>query len=134
LIDVPYLFAGTPHHVGCAVRNVEASIRTYAGTLRLKRHTQPIEVRSQRVCVSFLELTEGFYLELVMPLSPEAKLATYMRVGFYHLCFLVDDLENAATALRARQFSALELRRSPERALPYSAERAHCSDRIPRTM
>ena len=58
-------------------------------------------MRSQHVRVCFLELNNGFYLELIAALDDEAKIASFLKVGFYHLCFLVEDLYTARERLRA---------------------------------
>lgn len=52
-------------------------------------------------------MSAGFYLELVMPLNENARLGTCMKVGFYHLCMLVEDLETSRKHLKAQQFSPL---------------------------
>jgi len=58
-----------------------------------------------RVC--FIELGPCFYLELVAPLEQMTNLASFLQVGFYHLCFLVDDLNAARAHLSTRGFLAL---------------------------
>jgi methylmalonyl-CoA/ethylmalonyl-CoA epimerase len=95
---------GSPHHVGCAVQRLSDGVATYSGTLGLKRRSRAFDVTSQSVQVCFLELTGGFFLELVAPLDERARLSSFLRVGFYHLCFLVDDLEAARRVLRAQRF------------------------------
>jgi catechol 2,3-dioxygenase-like lactoylglutathione lyase family enzyme len=97
----------TPHHIGCAVKQLEESYATYAGALGLTRRTRAFDVASQRVRVCFVALGERFYLELITPLEGESGLAPFLRVGFYHLCFLVDDLAAAQAHLKARRFFAL---------------------------
>lgn len=96
-----------PHHIGCAVRDIESSYSTYAGAFGLHKRTRSFDVTSQGVSVCFLELGERFYLELVTPLAADAKLASYFKVGFYHLCFLTDDLEAARSQLKTQRFSPL---------------------------
>jgi methylmalonyl-CoA/ethylmalonyl-CoA epimerase len=97
----------TPHHVGCAVRDLETSSETYRSAFGLERRTRAFDVTSQQVRVCFLELQPRFYLELLSPLDGAASLVPFLRVGFYHLCFLVDDLETARAALTGQRFSAL---------------------------
>jgi catechol 2,3-dioxygenase-like lactoylglutathione lyase family enzyme len=97
----------TPHHVGCAVSEMEDGCATYAGALGLTRKTRSFYVSSQNVHVCFLELGTRFYLELVAPSGNEAKFASFLKVGFYHLCFLVNDLAAVRDHLTDRQFSAL---------------------------
>ena len=83
---------GAPHHVGCAVHRLADGVATYGAALGLTRRSRPIAVTSQNVEVCFLEITGGFFLELVAPLNERARLSSFLRGGFYHLCFLVDDL------------------------------------------
>lgn len=96
-----------PHHVGCAVPDLEDGCDVYASALGLRRRTRAFDITSQGVRVCFLEMRAGFYLELVMPLSENARLSTCMKVGFYHLCMLVQDLETSRKHLKALQFSPL---------------------------
>lgn len=97
----------TPHHIGCAVNQLEESCATYAGAFGLKRRTRSFDIASQHVRVCFVELGNCFYLELITPLNDKAKLASFLRIGFYHLCFLVDDLDAAREHLKAQRFLAL---------------------------
>src|ERR1035437_9528860 len=85
----------TPHHIGCAVSQIEDSYETYAGALGFGRRTRSFDVTSQHVRVCFADLGNRFYLELIAPLDDKAKLSSFLKVGFYHLCFLVDDLSAA---------------------------------------
>ena len=96
----------TSHHIGCAVNQIEESWATYSGALGLTRRTCSFDVASQNVRVCFIEMGAFFYLELVAPLNDKAKLWPYLRTGFYHICFLSDDLEAACEHLKARQFFA----------------------------
>src|SRR5688572_25771379 len=96
----------TPHHIGCAVRNLESSCSLYADCFALRR-THAFMVESQGVNVVFVELVPHFYLELVSAVSDAARLGPYLNTGFYHLCFLVDHLESARAGLKGRGFSAL---------------------------
>lgn len=93
-----------PHHVGCAVRDLETSAATYLhiGT----RRSRTFEVRSQAVNVCFIELGAGLYLELIEGTGEGSPIERYYRTGFYHLCFLVDDLERARAQL-GREFRSL---------------------------
>jgi catechol 2,3-dioxygenase-like lactoylglutathione lyase family enzyme len=96
-----------PHHIGCAVNQLEDSCATYAFALGLRRRTRSFDVASQHVRVCFVELGNRFYLELITPLNNRANLSSFLRSGFYHLCFLVDDLDAARRQLKAQRFSAL---------------------------
>jgi hypothetical protein len=89
------------------VADLEAGCRSYVDSLQLTRRTHSFLVESQGVRVCFLELAPHFYLELVSPATSRARLAPYLKVGFYHLCFLVDDLDAARERLKSRDFSSL---------------------------
>jgi catechol 2,3-dioxygenase-like lactoylglutathione lyase family enzyme len=97
----------SPHHVGCAVKDIQSSVATYSDVLMLSRRTRNFEVASQGVSVCFLQLHEGFYLELVEPRDAKSKLSNYLKVGFYHLCFLTEDVDAARARLREQGFVAL---------------------------
>lgn len=96
-----------PHHLGCAVKTLESGLLTYSETLMLGRRTNAFDIASQSVSVCFIELQKGFYLELVAPHATQTRLANYLRAGFYHLCFLTDDLSGAQTHLKGKGFAAL---------------------------
>jgi catechol 2,3-dioxygenase-like lactoylglutathione lyase family enzyme len=93
-----------PHHVACAVNRLQDAIATYSGALGLNRRTRAFDVASQNVRVSFIELSDSFFLELVAPLNENARLSSFLRCGFYHLCFLVENLEASEERLRGRAF------------------------------
>ncbi len=96
-----------PHHTACAVESLEKALTTYADGLMLGRRSRAFDVTSQGVSVCFLEMAGGFYLELVAPHATQTRLAKYLRTGFYHLCFLTDDLAAARAHLKPRRFTAL---------------------------
>ena len=100
-------FVTKPHHVGCAVKDLKACQATYANGLGIRRRTCPIDVKSQNVTVCFLELADRFYLELVTPFGNNPKLERFLKVGFYHLCSLVDDLDFAENHLKSQGFFPL---------------------------
>jgi catechol 2,3-dioxygenase-like lactoylglutathione lyase family enzyme len=97
----------TPHHVGCAVLDMESGYSTFSHALGLARQTRPIPVESQGVSVAFLELQPDFYLELVAPQPGNSRLTAYLKAGFYHLCFLAEDVAEARRHLKERRFSPL---------------------------
>jgi hypothetical protein len=85
---------------------MEDGIATYAGALGLKRRTRIFDVASQHVRVCFLELGNQFYLELVSPADDKARLGRFLKAGFYHLCFLVDDVNRSRDILESHRFVA----------------------------
>lgn len=91
------------HHIGCAVRDLSRSLETYAATLGRRRCSPVIEVASQATRVCFVELGPGHYLELVEGGGPSSPVERFVKTGFYHLCFLVDDLAATVAGLVARR-------------------------------
>ena len=94
------------HHIGCVVNSIHAGIQTYAA-LGFRRRTRDFEVSSQSVSVCFLELAPSTYLELIQPAAPKSLLNRFMSAGFYHVGFLVNDLDQAAHRLRDSRFAPL---------------------------
>lgn len=97
----------TPHHIGCAVKNLEDACSVYSGALGFKRRTRRLEIASQNISVCFVELADSFYLELISPRGGNTTLDRYLKVGFYHLTFLVDNLDAAKQRLLTHDFVEL---------------------------
>jgi len=106
-LGLPLPLAASAHHVGCAVADLDAACASYASALGLARRTRAVRVESQQVEVCFIELRPGFYLELISPLEGNTKLARYLQNGFYHLCFLVEDLEASRAQMKSNRFVPL---------------------------
>jgi methylmalonyl-CoA/ethylmalonyl-CoA epimerase len=101
------------HHVGCAVSPIGAAIDLYE-QLGFRRRSRIFEVTEQLVRVCFVELGPATYLELVEPTGPDSPAAHFTATGFYHLCFLVDDLDAAEAFLDGSGLTPL--RRTPSEA------------------
>jgi len=86
---------------------MQAALATYAETLMIARRSRVLTVPGQGVDVCFLELSGDFYLELVAPHAGNSRLTNYLKLGFYHLCFLTDDLSETRAHLKERGFTAL---------------------------
>jgi methylmalonyl-CoA/ethylmalonyl-CoA epimerase len=97
--------AMTFHHVGVAVKNIKTALETYTGIFGFRRLTPPLEVSPQRVKVCFVEAPPGVLIELVEGIgdnSPVKKVLERSGSGPYHLCYKVDDLDEAIGELEAR--------------------------------
>lgn len=97
-----------PHHVGCAVKNFQDVSSAFGAGLGFTRRTRPIEVSSQNVSVCFVELSDNFYLELVTAVNGNTGLARYLKVGFYHICFLVENIDAVQEQLIALDYIPFE--------------------------
>lgn len=82
------------HHVGVAVRDLDAGIRHHEALgLRLAHREK---VPSQKVEVAFLG--EGPYVELVTPTSPDSAVSKFLESrgpGQHHLAFAVPSIAEA---------------------------------------
>lgn len=93
------------HHVGVAVKSIDAALEYYTGLFGLRQVSEPIEVSGERVKVCFVEAPPGVLIELVEGLgekSPVADIVARTGAGPYHICYSVDDLDGAVRKLRDR--------------------------------
>lgn len=87
-------------HVAVVVRSTDEALRFYEGELGLRIHWGE-EIASPHVRLTYLDAGNAF-LQLVEPLDPASALATWLDEhgeGLHHICFGVDDVSAAASAL-----------------------------------
>ena len=88
-------------HLGIAVPRLDEAIAAYEALgFRVEaRHDVP----SEQVRTAFLPVGES-QLELLEPSGPDSVIARFLekRSGLHHVCVLVDDLEAALAAMKAR--------------------------------
>jgi methylmalonyl-CoA/ethylmalonyl-CoA epimerase len=97
------------HHVGCAVKSIEAALPAYRPMF--PNIGEPILVSSQKVRVCFIEMRPGCYLELVEPAGEDSAVSVFLRKGvsYYHNGFLVDDFDATAAQLLAEGCRPMEV-------------------------
>jgi methylmalonyl-CoA/ethylmalonyl-CoA epimerase len=86
------------HHVGIAVRDMNAAIPAYRSLFGYDLISGPFEDPIQKVSVSFLSRRQGDpVLELVAPLGADSPIARILKAGGgpYHLCYQVPDIKAA---------------------------------------
>ncbi len=91
------------HHVGVAVKSIDAALEYYTGLFGLRQVAEPLEVPGEKVRVCFVEAAPGVLIELVEGLgedSPVADIVARTGAGPYHLCYRVADLDSAIRELR----------------------------------
>lgn len=98
------LFSRRLDHIGIAVSSIDDALPIYRalGLEESGRET----VSSQGVVTAFLPLGET-RLELLEPTGPDTPIARFLAKrgpGVHHLCFAVDDLEDALKDLTSRGF------------------------------
>jgi methylmalonyl-CoA/ethylmalonyl-CoA epimerase len=135
------------HHVGVAVKSIEAALPTYLELFGCKRVGQTVEVPSQQVKVCFVEADGGVLIELVEGVgegSPVEHVLKQPGAGPYHLCYRTADIDLTVKRLRSKRCFLLKtfeqevegrLHRfafmlSPERQLFELCELAGEGDRI----
>jgi methylmalonyl-CoA/ethylmalonyl-CoA epimerase len=87
-------------HVAILVRSTDAALRYYEGELGLPVHSSE-EIDSPHVRLTYLDAGNAF-LQLVEPLDPASALGAWLDErgeGLHHICFGVDDVPAAASAL-----------------------------------
>ncbi len=101
------------HHVGVAVKSIEAALEYYTGLFGLRQVCEPLDVPGEHVRVCFLEAPHssasggtapGVLIELVEGIgekSPVADIVARTGAGPYHICYRVADLDAAIRRLRA---------------------------------
>lgn len=93
------------HHVGVAVKSIDAALGYYTGLFGLRQVTEPLVVPGENVRVCFVEAPPGVLIELVEGLdekSPVADVVARTGAGPYHICYRVADLDAAVRTLRDR--------------------------------
>lgn len=91
------------HHVGYLVADMAESSRRLAESFGYSVETKPIDDPEQTASVQFLRLPgDSTWLELVSPLGTPSKLDAALRrgEGLHHLCFQVEDIEDAVRELK----------------------------------
>ena len=98
------VFARRLDHIGIAVSSIDDALSIYRalGLADAGREA----VASQGVVAAFLPLGET-RLELLEPTGPDSPIAKFLArrgPGVHHLCFAVDDLEDALKDFKSRGF------------------------------
>ena len=99
------------HHVGCAVKSIDAALHYYTGIMGFERVSETVEVSSQQVRVCFVKLGEGILLELVEGMgegSPVERRIESSGGGPYHICYEACDLDTTIQRLREKGFHRLK--------------------------
>jgi len=97
------------HHVGIAVRDLDAAIEFYAKTFGVEftyRHT----VEEQGVEEAMGSVGES-WIQLLRPLSADTPVGRYIEKrgeGVHHIGYAVDDVEGALRALAAQGISLID--------------------------
>jgi methylmalonyl-CoA/ethylmalonyl-CoA epimerase len=107
------------HHVGIVITDLKSGIRHHEALFNLHPITKIVEDPVQKVAVVLLSSprAEGPYIELIAPLTDDSAVSNVLRKGthLYHLCFLVEDIEDALE--RARRQGSIIISRPTQAKL-----------------
>ena len=90
-------------HVAILVRDTNEAVKHYEQALGLRLISSET-VKALSVRLSYLDCGNAF-LQLVEPLDPASALAAVLEErgeGLHHICFAVDDVKAAVSAMRGR--------------------------------
>ena len=93
------------HHVGIVVDDIESGIQRYKALFGFVPVSEVVDDPIQKVSVVLLSNPEsdGAPIELIAPLTDDSPVSNILKgnVRLYHLCFLVDNIEEALQNFRS---------------------------------
>ena len=93
------------HHVGIVVDDIESGIQRYRALFGFNPVTEVVDDPIQKVSVVLLSGPEAdsVPIELIAPLTDDSPVSNILKgnVRLYHLCFLVENIEEALRNFRS---------------------------------
>ncbi len=89
------------HHVGIAARDLPSAYAIYCDLLGFQLQ-QEVDFPSQQVHIALLQ-KDADWLEILVPTDPHAAVGRFLEKrgpGLHHLCYVVQDLQEALTDLQ----------------------------------
>jgi methylmalonyl-CoA/ethylmalonyl-CoA epimerase len=101
---------GPINHVGIAVPDVDAAVRTYERLFDAQNASEPIIMEEQGVRVRFIDTPQG-QLELLEPYGDKSPVIRFLERfpngGQHHICFEVEDIHAAKAEMEKRGATVL---------------------------
>ena len=101
---------GPLNHVGVAVPDIEEAMETYRTLYGATDITEPFDMPAQGVKVCFVNLPNS-QIELIEPLNPQSPIHNFIaknpKGGQHHVCFEVEDIEEAVSVMKERGATVL---------------------------
>lgn len=101
---------GPLNHVGVAVPDIEEAMETYRTMYGATDITEPFDMPAQGVKVCFVNLPNS-QIELIEPLNPQSPIHNFIaknpKGGQHHVCFEVEDIEEAVSVMKERGATVL---------------------------
>ena len=103
------------HHIGCAVKSISDSVKTYTDLLGFKNVSEIYHLKESGINACFIELSTGVYLELIEPSEPESVINNYLkkRITYYHIGYKVKDVDAVVKDLLEKDFKEISSLHSP---------------------
>ena len=103
---------GRLNHIGVATPSIAESLTYYRDVMGARQITEPFDLPEQGVKVCFVdtpdsagEVGKGTQIELIEPLGEQSTLAGFLEKnpagGQHHVCYEVDDIEDARAHFEA---------------------------------
>ncbi|MDC0879752.1 methylmalonyl-CoA epimerase [Hellea sp.] len=103
-------FLGPLNHVGVAVPDIHIAIGFYKKVLEVKDITDPVDLPSQGVTYSFVNLPSG-QVELIQPYGKNSPILKFLnknpKGGQHHICFEVVDIFKASEEMKKKGMRVL---------------------------
>lgn len=91
---------GRLNHVGVATPSIDESLAMYRALFDAEPHGEPFDLPAQGVRVCFVDAPNS-QIELIEPLGPDSPIVKFLEKnpagGQHHVCFEVEDIEQART-------------------------------------
>ncbi|MBO6687994.1 MAG: methylmalonyl-CoA epimerase [Henriciella sp.] len=101
---------GPLNHVGVAVPDIEEAMETYRTLYGASDITEPFDMPAQGVKVCFVNLPNS-QIELIEPLNEQSPIHNFIaknpKGGQHHVCFEVDDINEAVVFMKDRGATVL---------------------------
>ena len=101
---------GPLNHVGVAVPDIDDAMETYRSLYGATDITEPFDMPAQGVKVCFVNLPNS-QIELIEPLNEQSPIHNFIvknpKGGQHHVCFEVNDIDDAVKAMKDRGATVL---------------------------
>jgi methylmalonyl-CoA epimerase len=98
----------TFHHTGLIVESIESLRAHYTHIFGNNCLSEITEISSQQVRVCFVNMGNNTYIELIEPFDQTSSNTKKKKEGgYYHMAYMVDDIEEAVTHLKAIHYKPL---------------------------
>ena len=97
-------------HVAFATKDIEKTMTIFRDKFNVESEIKPFKFEPQQVHVGFLHL-DNTSIEFIQPMTTDSPISKYLEKnpsgGMHHVCFYVDDLNNAISDLKGQGVRAL---------------------------